>query len=217
MGATDERYVPAAGRAWLTSSYDRGIALTMREPRWRPHLIAAVAADLPAHGHAVEVGCGTGSLTLSLAEARPDADITGVDGDPQILALARRKPGADRVHWHEGLAQDLPFADASVDVAFVSLVLHHLTDPVKQTALAEMRRVLRPGARLHVADWGPPRGPATALGAKALQLFDGADGPGSLLAGDLPRILRRAGLDPRRRGSIPTVWGTLELWSAVRD
>src|SRR5688572_16440250 len=127
MGATGERYVPAAGRAWLTSSYDRGIALTMREPRWRPHLIAAVAADLPPHGRAVEVGCGTGSLTLALAGKRPDADVTGVDGDPQILALAQRKPGAENVRWHEGLAQDLPFEDAGVDAALVSLVLHHLT------------------------------------------------------------------------------------------
>jgi ubiquinone/menaquinone biosynthesis C-methylase UbiE len=217
MNATDERYVPAAGRAWLTGSYDRGIALTMREPRWRPHLVNAIAADLPHGGRAVEIGCGTGSLTLALAGARPDAHVTGVDGDPQILALAARKPGADRVTWHEGLAQELPFDDASIDVAVVSLVLHHLTDPVKHDALAEIARVLKPEGRLHVADWGQPRGVATAIGARTLQLFDGAAGPESLLAGDLPRFLRRAGLDARRHGSLPTVWGTLELWSATKD
>lgn len=214
MSAGDERYVPAAGRAWLTGGYDRAVALTMREPRWRPRLVGAIAAGLPHGGRAVEIGCGTGSLTLALAEARPDARVTGIDGDPQILALARRKPGADRVAWQEGLAQELPFEDASVDAALVSLVLHHLTDPVKQEALAEVARVLGPGGTLHVADWGPPRGPATALGARALQLFDGADGPESLLAGDLPRLLERAGLQARKHGSLPTIWGTLELWSA---
>jgi SAM-dependent methyltransferase len=215
MSPTDERYVPAAGGAWLTGSYDRGIALTMREPRWRPRLVSAVANDLPPGGRAVEIGAGTGSLAIALAEARPDAQVTGIDGDPQILALAQRKPHADRVTWSEGLAQQLGFDDASVDVAVISLVLHHLADPAKQDALAEIARVLKPDGTLHVADWGPPRSVFAALGAKTLQVFDGADGPESLLAGDLPRLLSRAGLQPRKHGSLPTIWGTLELWSAT--
>ena len=212
-----DRYVPAAGRAWLTGAYDRAIALTMREPRWRPALVAAVAADVPPGGTAVEVGCGTGTLTVALAAARPDATVAGVDGDPQILALARRKPGADRVTWHEALASALPLDDASADAAVISLVLHHLTDAGKAQALAEVRRVLRPGGALHVADWGPPRGPATALGSRALQLVDGAAGPESLLAGELPAILHGAGFaGVHRNGALRTVFGTLEQWSARR-
>ena len=214
MSATHQDYVPAAGKAWLTGSYDRAVALTMREPRWRPQLIGAVSGDLPEGGHAIEIGAGTGSLSIALAEARPDAHVTGVDGDPEILALAQRKQGAGDVTWTEGLAQELPFDDASVDVAVISLVLHHLTDLAKQDALAEVARVLKPQGALHIADWGPPRSVFAALGARTLQLFDGAAGPESLLAGDLPRLLRRAGLEARKHGSLPTIWGTLELWSA---
>jgi ubiquinone/menaquinone biosynthesis C-methylase UbiE len=212
-----DRYVPAAGRAGLTGAYDRAVALTMREGRWRPALVAAVAADLPDGGLAVEVGCGTGSLAIALAAARPDASVVGVDGDPQVLALARGKPGADGVTWREGLAAALPLEDASAGAAVCSLVLHHLGDAGKAEALAELGRVLAPGGALHVADWGPPGGPAAAAGARALQVFDGAAGPESLLAGGLPRFLAAAGFAAgRRRGRLRTVWGTLELWSAHR-
>jgi ubiquinone/menaquinone biosynthesis C-methylase UbiE len=157
-----------------------------------------------------------GALILALAAARPDAQVTGVDGDAKILALARRKPGADRVTWVEALAQELPLEDRSIDVALVSLVLHHLGAATKRDALAEIRRVLQRGGALHIADWGPPRGPATAAGARALQLVDGAAGIEPMLAGDLPKLLRDAGFAaPRRHGALPTVWGTLELWRAT--
>ena len=212
-----ERYVPAAGRAWLTRSYDRTIALTMREERWRPELVAAAAADLPQHGTAVEVGCGTGTLSLALAQARPDASITGVDGDPEILAIARNKPDASRVLWAQALADRLPLADGETDVALLSLVLHHLDDDTKEEALTEIARILRPGGALHVAEWGRPGGPGTALGARALQLFDGREGPRSLLAGGLRLLLDASGFAPaHRHGTVRTTWGTLELWRAVR-
>jgi ubiquinone/menaquinone biosynthesis C-methylase UbiE len=215
MSDDEGRYVPAAGRARLTGAYDRAVALTMREGRWRPPLVAAVAADLRAGATAVEVGCGTGSLAIALAAARPDAEVVGVDGDPHVLALARGKPGAARVAWREGLAGALPLADASTEAAICSLLLHHLPDEAKAAALRELARVLGPGGTLHVADWGPPGGPATAAGARALQLFDGAAGPQSMLAGALPLMLAAAGFgDARRRGTLRTVWGTLELWSA---
>jgi ubiquinone/menaquinone biosynthesis C-methylase UbiE len=218
MTAPAERYVPAAGRAWLTGTYDTTIALTMREAAWRPALVAAVAADLPHGGTAVEVGCGTGSLAIALAAARPDARVIGVDGDPAILALARGKPGAERVTWLEGLATEFALAPASADVALCSLLLHHLGDDAKAAALEHIAAVLTAHGALHVADWGPPRGPAAALGARALLLFDGRSGPQSLLDGRLPALLAAAGFQTsRRHGALRTVWGTLEGWRAERS
>ncbi|HEV7883761.1 MAG TPA: class I SAM-dependent methyltransferase, partial [Solirubrobacteraceae bacterium] len=125
MSAQGERYVPAAGRAWLTGSYDTTVALSMREAAWRPVLIDAVAGDVARGGTAVEVGCGTGSLTTALAAARPDATVIGVDGDASILELARCKPGAERVTWLEGLAGSFAVPAASADAAVCSLLLHH--------------------------------------------------------------------------------------------
>ncbi len=217
MPEAAERYVPAAGHAWLTGSYDFTVALSMRERAWRPALVAAIGSDLPHGGTAVEVGCGTGSLTIALAQARPDATVIGIDGDPEILELARRKPGAERVTWLEGLAGSLPLAAASADVALCSLLLHHLSDGTKAAALEHTASILRAGGTLHVADWGPPRGPAAALGARALQLFDGREGPQSLLDGELPAMLASAGFrSTRRLAALRTVWGTLEVWRAQR-
>lgn len=220
MPVSTERYIPASGRAWMTGSYDLTVALSMREHAWRPALVRSVAHDLPRDATAVEVGCGTGSLTIALAEARPDASVVGIDGDPAILELARRKPGAERVTWLEGLAAtfDLPAGTGSVGAVLCSLVMHHLGDGAKAAALDHIASMLSPRGSLHVADWGPPRGPAAALGARALQLFDGREGPQSLLDGHLPRMLRAAGFaEPVRLAALRTVWGTLEVWRAVRS
>lgn len=216
MSSAPERYVPAAGRAWLTSSYDRVVALTMREPAWRPALVHAIAHDLPRAGTVVEVGCGTGSLALALASTRPDATVFGVDGDPAILAFARRKRGAEGVTWLHGFAQSFLLPAASADVALCSLLLHHLGDDAKQAALQHIADVLTADGVLHVADWGPPRGPATALGARALQLLDGRAGPQSLLDGQLATMLTATGFTPQRQATRRTMWGTLELWRAQR-
>jgi len=219
MSAASERYVPAAGRAWLTGSYDRTVALTMRENAWRPALVQAIAGDTPHGGTVVEVGCGTGSLTLALATARCDATVLGVDADPTILALARGKPGADAVTWMQGRADSFALPAASADVVVCSLLLHHLGDEAKARALAHIAGLLSRTGVLHIADWGPPRAPAGALGARALQLFDGRSGPQSLLDGQLSAMLATAGLTAsRRHGALRTVWGKVELWrSTLRD
>jgi ubiquinone/menaquinone biosynthesis C-methylase UbiE len=139
-----ERYVRAAGRIGSTRSYDKSIALTMREEHWRALLCTRVLASVPANGQVVDLGAGTGTLAISLAQARPDVTVTAVDGDREILALARTKTGADLVRWRLGLTDDLPLEAATADAVVTSLVLHHLDSPAKQRALEEVARVLRP-------------------------------------------------------------------------
>jgi trans-aconitate methyltransferase len=102
MAAPRERYVPAAGRPWLTGSYDMTVGLSMREAAWRPVLVDAVAGDVPHGGTVVEVGCGTGSLTTALAALRPDESL--LEGRlPAMLAAAgfgaSRRQGALRTVW----------------------------------------------------------------------------------------------------------------------
>jgi SAM-dependent methyltransferase len=150
-----DSFVPAAGRAWLTGGYDRAVAVSMRERAWRPSLVSAVARDLPSSGTVVEVGCGTGSLTVALAAARPDVTVIGVDGDPGVLAIARRKPGAGRVTWIEGFAGSFLLPTASAHVALSSPLLHHLSDADKAAALDHIADVLTDDGVLHVAAWAP--------------------------------------------------------------
>lgn len=207
-------FVGAAGRFAPTALYDPVMALTMREGAWRPRLVAQVAAHAPAE--IVEVGCGTGAVTRRLAQAMPDVRITATDVDPRILSRAARgNPGA-RITWKLASATTLPLDDASADAVVCSLVLHHLDPAPKAAALAEARRVLRPGGHLHVADWGMPRDPVEGIAFLGLRLLDGMAATRQHATGALPALLRGAGFaDVRVHDRFRTAWGALELLSAT--
>lgn len=206
----DARYVPAAGRRGLTGLYDPVMALTMREGTWRPPLVDLVVSGLPRRGAIADVGAGTGRLTLQLMQARPDADVVAIDGDPDVL----RRAAVKGVRGQLGLAGDLPLADDSVDRVVMSLLLHHLDRDTKLEALREARRVLRSGGRLHVADWGRPD-VLTRPGFLGLQLLDGFANTSDHGAGRLPGLIEEAGFASVRSGDrFRTPWGRLELLSA---
>ena len=154
--ASESSYVPALGLDWLTRFYDPVIRLTLREEAFKRSLVAHTALR-PAHD-VLDLGCGTATLTMMLKDACPAARVTGIDGDPTVLELARAKIAAAglAVELRHGMAYDLPFPDASFDRVVSSLVFHHLADTDKARAFAEAHRVLRSGGELHVADWGKP-------------------------------------------------------------
>ncbi len=212
---SEASYVPAAGWKGLTRLYDPIVAATMRERRFRGELTASVAADLPNRGTVVDVGCGTGTFAIAFAAQRPDAQLIGVDGDPSILELAQRKPGATAIDWREGLASDLPLADDSADAVTMSLVLHHLLPSAKHAALAEIHRVLRPGGRLHIADFARPHDPLMRAAFAAIQVADGFAQTRDHVAGRLPQIVIDAGFPTvMSRARLRTAFGSLEILTA---
>ena len=217
MATEAATYLPAAGRAAFTRYYDVVLAATMRESRWRPGLVTSVLDGLAPGAVVVDVGAGTGSNAIALAAARGDVSVVAVDGDPQVRELALAKPGAGQVDWRDGLADALPLADASAERVLMSLLLHHLTPDGKRAALAEAQRVLRPGGRLHVADWGRPATPLMRAAFLALQLVDGFETTRDHAVGRLPDYVREAGFSSVEGvGRLPTGWGTLELLQASR-
>lgn len=157
--STEGRYVPAAGLRGMTRFYDSVIAMTTREKLFRGRLAEQVLEDLPSDCRIADIGAGTGTFAIGIAAAAPAAEVIGVDGDPEILKIARTKPGAEAVEWKQGLADGLPLADQGCDRVVMSLLLHHLDAAGKRDALTEAHRVLRTGGRLHVADWGKPQDP----------------------------------------------------------
>jgi ubiquinone/menaquinone biosynthesis C-methylase UbiE len=204
------RYVPAAGRAGLTRYYDLGVRLTMREPLWRPAVIEAAVEVDPVV--VVDVGCGTGALSIPIADLLPGSRVVGVDGDREVLGLARAKPGADQVEWIEALADDLPLDDDAADVVVTSLLLHHLPLATKRATLAEARRVLRPGGRLVVADWAAPQDVVASAGFLALQVLDGFATTNDNRRGLIPRLISEAGFaDPERVERVRTILGTFDV------
>ena len=216
--AAGSDYVRAVGKRGSLRIYDTVLKLSAREGRWRSALLNRVAAGLPRNGTAVDVGAGTGTFAIALAGRRPDVTAIAIDGDESILDLARAKPGSERVDWRTGLANELPLEDESADMVTMSLVLHHLSPKTKRAALAEARRVLRPGGQLHVADWGPQTDLAMRLVFRhLLQRVDGVRNTQEHADGRIPGIIAEAGFSHvRSYDSLRTMWGSLELLTSER-
>jgi ubiquinone/menaquinone biosynthesis C-methylase UbiE len=209
--------VTAAGLRGLTRFYDSIIAVTMRERLFRGRLAQQVMLDLPDGARVADVGAGTGTFAIAIAAQAPAAEVIGIDGDPEALDIARAKPGSAAVEWKSGLAGELPLDDQSCDRVVMSLLLHHLDAAGKRAALAECHRVLRPGGRLHIADWGKPQDPLMRVGLLTLALIDGFDGIRDHATGRLPVFIEDAGFSEiQRHDRLRTAWGSLELLSAVR-
>lgn len=114
----------------------------------------ALWARLPREAmHILDLGCGPGGWSQSLAEHyAPGARVIGLDLAPGMLDVARRDRG-DGVHWICGDATALPLASAGLDLVFSNLALQWCPD--LDAALAELHRTLRPGGRALINTLGP--------------------------------------------------------------
>jgi ubiquinone/menaquinone biosynthesis C-methylase UbiE len=114
--------------------------------QWGP--VVAAEAEVRKGDRVLDVACGTGALTLAVAEIVGSVGhVVGLDANPQMLAVARRKPV--QIEWLEGRAEALPLPDKSFDAVVSQFGFMFFED--KPQALREMMRVLRPGGRLAVA------------------------------------------------------------------
>jgi SAM-dependent methyltransferase len=99
----------------------------------------------------LDVGCGTGSLTFALPEVGNIASVAGIDQSEAFISHARAHNTDTRIAFHRGDARALPFGDASFDRALSMLVMQFIPDAPR--AVAEMRRVVRPGGTVTAAVW----------------------------------------------------------------
>jgi ubiquinone/menaquinone biosynthesis C-methylase UbiE len=218
VGAVSDRYVPAAGRRAFTPLYDTVNAVAMRQGQWRPRLVErALGSGAPMR--ILDLGCGTGEMAFAIARVAPHVHLIGVDGDPDMLERAAAKALAEgaELELHEALADRLPLPDADVDCVLSTLMFHHLVPAAKRAALAEARRVLRPGGRLLVCDIGRASDPVMRAAFFAVQLLDGFPNTREHARGELPEIISQAGFSAVTVfGRYRTGGGTLDLIEALR-
>ena len=120
------------------------------DQRWRRLTVRAVVRP---GDRVLDACCGTGDLAVAARQA--GASVVGLDFSERMLERARRKDAS--VEWVQGDLLELPFADASFDAATVGFGVRNVAD--LERALAELRRVLRPGGRLGILEITRPGGP----------------------------------------------------------
>jgi len=119
-----------------------------------------VLSQIKAGDQVLDVGCGSGRLTLAAQQwVGENGEAVGIDPSPEMIEVARQnaKRAGSKVKFELGVAESLPFPDVSFDVVLNQLMLHHLPEDLKQRALAEMRRVLKPGGVCLIVDFEPPK------------------------------------------------------------
>lgn len=121
--------------------------------KWRRFAVQASA--LPAGGRLLDIAAGTGDIAFEALKLVPDARVVGADFALQMMRVGRRRnPFGRQVAWTGADALRLPFACDSFDVVTSGYLMRNVID-IKQ-ALAEQRRVLKPGGRIVILDTSPP-------------------------------------------------------------
>lgn len=211
-------FTPALGLRALTPLYDAAIGLLTREDVWRSALVEALA--LQPGERLLDVGCGTGSLLVRLARAQPLAMLLGLDPDADVLARAAAKVARAglSVALHEGfLTPAFVQAQGPFDAITISLVLHQVPLAGKAEMLTLMRRALRPGGRLVMADYGEQRTRTARLLFRAtVQRLDGVADTQPNADGVLPVLMRDAGFEGvTELRVVPTPTGSISLYRAM--
>jgi len=124
-----------------------------RDRSWRE--LAAEAVTLPAGGRVLDVGAGTGDMTLALLRRWPGRRVVSIDPTVEMMRIGRRKPDADRARWMQGDGLRLPLPDTYFDGVVSAFVLRNVSDV--EGVLVEQRRVVRPGGRVVCLEMTWPR------------------------------------------------------------
>ncbi|GAB4533625.1 MAG: class I SAM-dependent methyltransferase [Pleurocapsa sp.] len=102
----------------------------------------------------LDLGCGTGSSTILLKQAFPQAEVTGLDLSPYMLTMAQYKAKKANltINWQQGLAESTNFTDCEFDLISVAFLFHETPVQISQAILQECLRLLKPGGQIIILD-----------------------------------------------------------------
>ncbi|WP_369370262.1 class I SAM-dependent methyltransferase [Promicromonospora sp. Populi] len=212
----EREFLPGMGKPWLLPLYD----VFSRFSRVRPlHERTVALADIAPGQSVLDVGCGTANLSLAVLRAQPAARVTGLDPDAAALRLAARKASRLRepLTLVQGFAERLPADDGSLDHIVSSLALHHVPDEARVRFGSEALRVLRPGGKVTIVDFGRADG-AHGRSGRGHSAVAANPHTARNLEGGLLRLLADAGFtDAREVAHVEHRFGPITFVQATRD
>ena len=159
------------------------------------------AAGVAQGERVLDVGCGTGTLAIAAARRVGErGSVVAIDASAAMIEFASAKALRESVPvtFERAPAHALPFQDARFDVVLCALALHHVSEPERTRAVAEMRRVLAPAGRVLIVEFGRPIGLRALLRPLAL-----------LQALRAPKFLDEAAAALRESGFTDVTTGSL--------
>jgi cyclopropane fatty-acyl-phospholipid synthase-like methyltransferase len=206
-----DRYVPALRFRWLTGFYDPLMERWTAASRVRQAVIEALG--LRPGLRLLELGCGPGRLAIEIKRRWPTVAIDALDGDPEILQVARRNAAEAGV--------EIAFREADIarlaatgpyDRVYSTLVFHHLSPVGKHEASAAVQRALARDGSFVIADFGRPRGALQWVLYSVAGWVDGAENTIPHRDGRFEQALRASFGSVRSTAMWRTIFGTIEVF-----
>ncbi|SHI52714.1 phosphoethanolamine N-methyltransferase [Malonomonas rubra DSM 5091] len=157
-GKTTLDSLPTRGRVLVkaASVYDHVQPFVTLGQEARLNRWLAEQVEVAPGSSALDVGCGTGLLTVQIAERHAQVDVVGIDASGPMIRQAINKRKRGNCRFQQALAEELPFADGQFDLVTSALFFHHVDRELKLQSLREIHRVLKPGGSLLIADMDRP-------------------------------------------------------------
>ncbi len=218
--ASGDHYIPPLRFHWLTPLYDSVLRL-MSESALKKRIVDEIA--LKPGDRVLDLGCGTGTLTILLKTACLEAEVIGLDLDAQALAIARRKSRESNaeIEFIQGSILNPTDGSAATPSSFdhiaSCLVFHHLTNAEKRQAFSAAFKLLKPGGKLLIGDWGKAANSLMRVAFLTVQFLDGFKTTSGNVKGLLSEFICEAGFEETvERHTINTVFGTFVIYTASK-